>query len=120
MCYSIITTPRFQEDIEYYIKKKKFTNIDDDLDSIISELEKGNLLGDAINGLKMDLSNHTYKVRVANSNANSGKSNGYRLIYYVVKDEKEIYLLTVYYKKEENKIPSNFEIIKLLNEYCIT
>jgi mRNA-degrading endonuclease RelE of RelBE toxin-antitoxin system len=35
-----------------------------------------------------------------------GKSNGYRLIYYVVKDDREIYLLTIYYKKEDKLIPT--------------
>lgn len=50
MCYSIIPTKRFQEDVEYYIKKKKFTKIDDDLNPIISSLEKGELLGEDIDG----------------------------------------------------------------------
>lgn len=119
MCYSIIPTKKFQEDIEYYIKKKKFTKIDDDLETIISSLEKGELLGDDINGLKIKSLNHTYKVRVANSNTNVGKSNGYRLIYYVVKDDKEIYLLTVYYKKEDKDIPNKLQIAAIINQYCL-
>ncbi len=119
MCYTIIPTPRFEEDIKYYIQKKKFTKIDDDLDPVILELEKGNLLGDTINDIKISSPYHTYKVRVANSNTNVGKSNGYRLIYYVVKDEKEIYLLTVYYKKEDKDIPNKFEIASIINQYCL-
>ena len=31
-------------------------------------------------------------------NTRVGKSNGYRIIYYVVKDDKEIYLITIYDK----------------------
>jgi mRNA-degrading endonuclease RelE of RelBE toxin-antitoxin system len=119
MCYSIIPTKRFQEDIEYYIRKKKFTNIDDDLEPIISSLEKGELLGEVINGLKIKSQNHTYKVRVANSNTKAGKSNGYRLLYYVVKDDREIYLLTIYYKKDDIDIPNNLQIAAIINEYCL-
>jgi len=77
MCYSIIPTPRFEKDIDYYMRKKKFTKIDDDIDVVVSELEKGNLLGDIIPNLKINSDEHTYKVRVTNSNTGVGKSNGY-------------------------------------------
>jgi mRNA-degrading endonuclease RelE of RelBE toxin-antitoxin system len=119
MCYTIIPTPRFEEDIKYYMNKKKFTKIDSDLDPVIIELEKGNFVGASMNDIKIQSPHHTYKVRVANSNTRSGQSNGYRLIYYVVKDEKEIYLLTVYYKKDDNNIPSKFEIASIINQYCL-
>lgn len=46
-------------------------------------------------------------------------TNGYRIIYYVIKEDKEVYLLTIYYKKDDNKIPSDNEIIALVEEYCI-
>ena len=61
----------------------------------------------------------TVKVRIANTDTRVGKSNGYRMIYYVVKNDYEIYLLTIYYKKEDNKIPSNKEIEALVKEYCL-
>lgn len=48
-----------------------------------------------------------------------GQSNGYRIIYYVVRDDKEIYLLTIYYKKDDSKIPTNQEIIRLVEKYCL-
>lgn len=118
MCYEIIQTKKFQDDLIYYIRKKKFKHIDDDLDEIITDLEKGNLVGDNIDDIKLDSNNHTYKVRVANSDAKVGKSNGYRLIYYVVKDDKEIYLLTIYYKKEDKNIPTKAEIAELIKTYC--
>lgn len=118
MCYEIIQTKKFKDDLVYYIKKKRFIHIDDDIDDIITDLENGNLVGDDIDDIKIDNENHTYKVRVANSDAKVGKSNGYRLIYYVVKDDKEIYLLTIYYKKEDKNIPSKTEISELINKYC--
>lgn len=92
--------------------------IEDDLQPVIDELEKGNFLGDEIPGLKLPSTESSYKVRVANSNTNVGKSNGYRLIYYVVKNEETVFLLTVYYKKDKENISAN-EIIALINEYVI-
>lgn len=59
------------------------------------------------------------KVRIANTDTRMGKSNGYRMIYYAIKEDKSIYLLSIYYKKDEKKILSNEEIINLVNEYCL-
>ena len=108
MQFEIIPTKRFEDDLRYYLKKKKFKHILEDVDDIVKELEKGNLLGDAIPGLVFD-DNETVKVRIANTDTRVGKSNGYRMIY----------LLTIYYKKEDNKIPSNKEIEALVKEYCL-
>ena len=118
MLFEIIQTKQFEDDLRYYLKKKKFKHILEDVDDIVKELEKGNLLGDAIPGLVFD-DNETVKVRIANTDTRVGKSNGYRMIYYVVKNDYEIYLLTIYYKKEDNKIPSNKEIEALVKEYCL-
>jgi len=41
------------------------------------------------------------------------------LIYYVVKDDKEIFLLTIYYKKDDKEIPSNFDIASIIDTYCL-
>lgn len=117
MQFEVIQTERFEEDIKYYLKKKKFTHILDDVDEVVEELEKGNLIGDAIPGLTFD-DNSTVKVRIANTDTKVGKSNGYRVIYYAVKSDGEIYLLTIYYKKDDNRIPTNKEIEMLVKEYC--
>lgn len=116
--YDIIVTKKFEEDIEYYKKKKRFTKIIDDISSIISELEAGNFVGDEIDGVKLPDNEHSYKVRAANSNTKVGKSNGYRMIYYVVKDDFEVYLITIYYKKDDKNIPNKNEIAKLISKYC--
>lgn len=119
MCFEIITTKQFEDDVEYYIRKKKYKKIVDDIETVTGELEKGNLIGDPIPELSINYNNHVVKVRAANSDTKVGKLNGYRIIYYVVKDEKEIYLLTIYYKKEDNNIPSNKELEALVKEYCL-
>lgn len=118
MQFEIIPTKQFEDDLRYYLKKKKFKHILEDVDDIVKDQKKGNLLGDAIPGLVFG-DNETVKVRIANTDTRVGKSNGYRMIYYVVKNDYEIYLLTIYYKKEDNKIPSNKEIEALVKEYCL-
>lgn len=118
MCYKVITTDIFKKDVKYYLKKKKFTNILEDINDVIDELEKGNLIGEPITDLNLKCNEAAYKVRAVNSNTNSGKSNGYRIIYYAIKDDKEIYLLTVYYKKDDIKILTKKEIADIINEYC--
>lgn len=118
MQFEVIPTEQFEKDVQYYLKKKKFSHILDDVEKVINELENGNLIGDAIPGLSFD-DNVTIKVRMANTDTKVGKSNGYRIIYYAIKSECEIYLLTLYYKKEDNKIPTNKEIEALVKEYCL-
>lgn len=108
--YSIIPTERFSEDVEYYVKKKKYRHIADDIKSVTDELQKGNLIGDDIPGLKLPDDNHAYKVRAVNSDTKGGKSNGYRVIYYVIKDDMEIYLITIYYKKDADRIPTSKDL----------
>ena len=117
--YKVIPTKQFEADVEYYIRKKKYLHIGQDIKAITDELEAGNLVGTEIPNLKMKANGHTYKVRSANTDTRVGQSNGYRIIYYVIRDDLEIYLLTIYSKKDDSRIPSNQEIIDLVNTYCI-
>lgn len=119
MCYNIVVTPKFEDDVNYYKNKKKFTNILDDLDEIMEKLSEGELVGDEIADIKIPENDSVYKVRAVNSNTRQGKSNGYRVIYYVMKEDKTIYLLTVYYKKEDKNIPSKKKIKDIIEKYCM-
>ena len=117
MNYKIITTKKFEREIKTY--HRKFKNIVDDVKEVVDQLEAGNLVGNVIPNLAMkDNENHVVKVRIANSDAKAGKSNGYRMIYYAVKTDGTIYLLTIYYKKEKANI-SNKEIQELIIKYCM-
>lgn len=58
------------------------------------------------------------KARIANTDTKSGKSNGYRLIYYAIKEDQQAYLLSIYYKKDDKKVLTNEEIKDLVNKYC--
>lgn len=105
----LIPTKRFKADTDFYIRKKKFLKIVTDIKTVTDELEKGNLVGDKLEGLSLREGTAAYKVRVANSSTKSGKSNGFRIIYYVVIDEK-IYLLSIYSKKDNVRIPNDKQI----------
>lgn len=59
------------------------------------------------------IKNSLYKVRIKNSDKNRGKSGGYR-VYYYIKSQENIYLLTIYDKSEIESI--NEEILTELIE----
>ena len=98
----IIWSAHFKSDVKYYFKKKHYTKILDDIDKAADELKAGNFIGDKLEGL-------TIPVRLPNSSTNTGKSGGFRLLYYVaIADE-------IYSKKDDNRIPSDAQIAELIN-----
>ena len=117
--FKIISTEKFKSDLKYYAGKKKYFHITKDVEGVIGELEQGNFVGDMIPNLKIEANGHAYKVRAANTDMKVGKSNGYRIIYYVVMDDKVVYLLTIYSKKDDDKVLSNKEIVELIAKYCL-
>ena len=50
------------------------------------------------------LGNDNYKIRLAIKSKGQGKSSGARVITYVVTNNKEVYLLTIYDKSEFDSI----------------
>jgi mRNA-degrading endonuclease RelE of RelBE toxin-antitoxin system len=118
MIYDIIPTPKFEEDLKFYKKKKKFNHIEEDVNEVVEELEKGNLIGTPIGDIQLPEDEDAYKVRAANTDTNVGKSNGYRIIYYAIKNEATIFLLTVYYKKDDNRVLSKDDLKNLIEKYC--
>lgn len=81
---------------------KKYRSIRNDVQPIIEQLEKGELLGDRIPGIEYEV----FKLRVRNSDIQKGKSGGYRLIYYL-KTATIIILLTIYTKSEQSDIAAD-------------
>lgn len=67
----------------------------------------------SLDDLGIELKNNVYKVRIANSNKNKGKSAGYRLISYVKLIENEIHLIYIYDKSSLENI-SEKELATLL------
>ena len=62
-----------------------------------------------------DLGNSTYKVRLATESKNSGKSGGARIIIYVITEQKEVYLVSIYDKSEISTIKDS-DVKKLIKE----
>ncbi|MES2676740.1 MAG: type II toxin-antitoxin system RelE/ParE family toxin [Pseudomonadota bacterium] len=78
MTTPIIFSKRFLKDAKKL--RKKYPNIDKDLWDFSTNIENGEIIGDklkSVGGLAV------YKSRVKNSSIKSGKSGGFRIIYYV-------------------------------------
>ncbi len=109
----VVSTPKFEDDIKFYKKKKKYLKIQEDLAPVLIELENDNLVGDKLQDLNLPENTAAYKVRIANSSANIGKSNGFRFLYYVA-IEDDIYLLTIYSKKDDIRVINDKQIELLI------
>ena len=89
---------------------KKYRRIRDDLEPVLNQLRAGETPGDQIQGTGYA----AYKVRIANRDAQSGKSGGYRVIYYVQTADQRL-LLALYSKTEQSDIATD-EIARILKD----
>lgn len=110
---NVVPTKKFTDDVKFYIRKRHYKKIRDDIKEVTDELTEGNLLGDRLEGLDMPEGTAAYKVRIANSSANVGKSCGFRLLYYVAIGD-DIYLLSIYSKKDDSRIINDKQIEMLI------
>jgi len=92
------TIVRFDKEVKKL--SKKYNLIKQDLQSFIMNF-------DDIHKNATSIKNNIYKVRVSNSNKHKGKSSGYR-IYYYLKLNDIVYLLTIYDKSQFESINENF------------
>lgn len=102
-------TEIFEKKVKRYLKK--FPSLNDTLLDLEEKLIANPYLGDRLSG-------NTYKVRVADKSKGRGKSGGFRVITYLLKqnlDDVEIFLLTIYDKSEYDTITQK-EIIKIIAE----
>ena len=114
----IIATKHFKDDVAYYRRKKKYVKINADINTVTDELEKGNLVGDKLEDIDIPEGTAAYKVRIANSSANVGKSNGFRLLYYVAIGD-DIYLLSIYSKKDDVRVINDKQIELLIKNLMV-
>ena len=75
---------------------KRYRQIRADIQSIVTDLESGNFVGDQLSGTEYTV----FKVRAKNSDIPTGKSGGYRLIYQLVSPEC-VLLLLIYAKSDQ-------------------
>ena len=105
MNYKIIVTPFFEKKVKKL--KKKYRNIKNDLQDLVKILDANPQAG-------ISLFENIFKIRLRNSDISS-KRGGYRVIYYYLDENNEIYLLTIYSKKEQENI-SKKEILEILKQ----
>jgi mRNA-degrading endonuclease RelE of RelBE toxin-antitoxin system len=93
----VTVSDRFATEIRQLAKRYRRIRLD--IQPVINQLEAGELPGDQIPGMDYTL----FKVRVKNSDAQRGKSGGYRVIYYL-KTVTLIILVTIYSKSDKSDI----------------
>jgi len=113
--YDIEYTSNFKNQFKRLLKK--YPKSKEEFEEVFLQLEHGNLIGVAYDNLGLPESEDVYKVMVANIDANRSPKNGFRVIYYVIKNDKLIYLLAVYAKKEVENLKQS-EVKELLRKYC--
>jgi mRNA-degrading endonuclease YafQ of YafQ-DinJ toxin-antitoxin module len=113
--YYIEYTSNFKNQFKRLIKK--YPKSETEFKLILEELEKGNLLGVAYDNLGLPETEDVFKIMVANVDTNRSPKNGFRLIYYVIKNDT-IFLLAVYSKSEVSNLKQS-EIKTLIKKYCV-
>lgn len=78
---------------------KRYRHIRSDLEPLLAQLRTGACPGDQISGIAYAV----FKVRLGNTDAQRGKSGGYRVIYYL-KTKTRIILVTIYSKSDQGDI----------------
>ncbi len=96
--FDITKTPFFEKRVREL--KKRFGNIEEDLDGWSEHLND-------IEELGVQLKSNVYKVRIANSDKNRGKSSGYRLIVYLKLCNNELVFIYIYDKSDIENISEN-------------
>ena len=105
MNLKIVSLESFKREIKNLFKKYK--KLPQDLKTLQKALLKNPKSGVA-------LGNNCYKIRLANSSIPTGKSGGFRVIYYYLDKHNNIYLLSMYSKTELENI-SDERLSEILN-----
>lgn len=91
MSYSVIAIDKFKKEAKHLIKK--YPSLKKELAELNTTLLSNPTIGKS-------LGNNTYKIRVAIKSKGTGKSGGARVVTYLITENKEVYLLTIYDKAE--------------------
>ena len=106
MKYKVIPTPEFIKNLKSLYKKYK--SVKKDVLDLSYKLEENPKLGTS-------LGQNIYKIRLKNSDINRGKSGGYRIITYLIDEQNEVRLITIYSKSERENI-LDFELRELIKK----
>ena len=105
MSYEVRGTPDFEKAVKNLLKKHK--SILKDLAPLIKSLKEDPKQG-------AHLKNNCYKIRLAISSKNKGKSGGARVITYVRVLKERVLLIDIYDKSDRESISEN-ELEQLIN-----
>ena len=106
--FEIEETEEFHENLTRLVKKKNFRKLPKQIRELAEELAAGNFDGTLIKRVEEPLIYEEYKLRLPNEDTKSGKSNGYRVIYAVMSENKVVLLITIYYKKEIETVSQEY------------
>ena len=107
MNLNIVRLEQFTKDVKKLYKKYK--QLPADLTKLSKELNENPKVG-------IDLGKNCYKLRLENSSIPTGKSGGFRVIYYYYDGENDLYLLTMFSKKDVESIKDE-RILELVEKY---
>ena len=104
---------------EFFLKKakrlvKKYHSLENSINKLQQDLIKNPRQGDSYGS-------NIYKIRLADESKGKGKSGGFRVVTYLIQQNKEstnIYLITIFDKSEEASIDKKdiLEIIKTIRD----
>lgn len=109
MTLKLVITPEFAKAVKNLIKRFRF--ILKDLETLERELSSGEVKA-------VELGRNCYKARLQNSSIPTGKSGGFRIIYFY-KKETTIYLLYIYSKTDLENIDET-RLIEILKNHGLT
>jgi mRNA-degrading endonuclease RelE of RelBE toxin-antitoxin system len=106
MSLTIVSLASFGKDVKRLYKK--YRHIAEDLKELRKILENDPRSG-------IELGSHCYKIRLANTSIPTGKSGGFRVIYYYLDEDNHLYLMAIYSKSELGTINEE-RIIEILKD----
>lgn len=110
MAFNVVLTSGFKKELKHIAKKHR--QVLDDLDTLIDELQ--------INPTKgVDLGQNVYKIRLAISGTNKGKSGGARVVTYVYFLDEVVFLSEIYLKNEHDTVDPKLIIERLKDQGVI-
>jgi mRNA-degrading endonuclease RelE of RelBE toxin-antitoxin system len=104
MSYKIVPTHTFERELKRLAKRHR--SIKADVYALGEQLEENPNMGD-------EVFEHCYKIRMAITSKNKGKSGGARVITYVYVAQETVFLLSIYDEGEQEDI-SNHELKELI------
>src|SRR5438094_8387466 len=104
MNYNIVFTPFFKREFKKLLKRH--ASLKADLKTIIALLDEDPQTGESIG-------NNCYKIRMAISSKNKGKSGGARIITHIKFVNEEIFLISIYDKADLGNISETELLLRL-------